>query len=271
MAKPKRLDRYFFGRDRKDLVEVVVRPRDDVHADQLADASRRRRAGIGGRLHRSDVAAHDGRHQPGIDLLPADEHDVGGLDHRVGRFDHADQPARLDHAQRIANLRRRRLRSPSWRFCHSSDPYSRLPRTYVIRPRAAIGSGSSTRLAVHDPAVIDQVRDHAGVIGHDPHAIAGLRAVVTAGDTHRGMFLREALDDQVVVWRGAPRQGEIAKDRAVAGQRREAARAVRGQRLAARVQNDAGRPPAWLTTVASTVSAQSSSVAAPRPTCVRSK
>ena len=34
-----------------------------------------------------DVAAHQHRDVAGADVFLADEHDVGGLDHRVGRFD----------------------------------------------------------------------------------------------------------------------------------------------------------------------------------------
>ena len=90
--------------DRKNLLEVVRRPRNDVDADELADAAGRGRACVGGRFHGSDVAAHDGGDQPGIDLLPADEDHVRGLHHRIGGFDHADQSSRFDHAERVANL-----------------------------------------------------------------------------------------------------------------------------------------------------------------------
>ena len=58
------------------------------------------------------------------------------------------------------------------------------------------------------------------------------------------MFLREALDNQVIVRRCPTRHGEVAEDRAVAGERREAARAVGGQRLAARIEDDAIDRPA---------------------------
>jgi hypothetical protein len=75
-----------------------------VDANQLADAPRGGGAGVGRRLHRSDVAADDRGDEAGVDLLPADEDDVGGLHHRVGRFDHADEAARLDHAERVADL-----------------------------------------------------------------------------------------------------------------------------------------------------------------------
>jgi len=56
---------------------------------------------VHGRLHRAHLAAHDGRHQPRVDLLVADEPHVGGLHHRVRGLDHRDQPAALDHPQRF--------------------------------------------------------------------------------------------------------------------------------------------------------------------------
>ena len=90
--------------DRENLFEVVGRTRNDVHADELADAAGGGGAGIGRGLHRADVAAHDRRHEARVDFLPADEHDVGRLAHRVGGFDHADEAARLDHAERVADL-----------------------------------------------------------------------------------------------------------------------------------------------------------------------
>jgi len=77
---------------------------DNMDADQLADAARRSRSRIGRRFYRTHVAANEGRNQAGIHLLPAHEHDVRGLEHRVGRFDHADQPPRLDHAQRVTDV-----------------------------------------------------------------------------------------------------------------------------------------------------------------------
>jgi hypothetical protein len=52
----------------------------------------------------SDVAAHDGGHHAGVDLLPPDEHDVRGLDHRVRGFDHADQADCFHHAEGVADL-----------------------------------------------------------------------------------------------------------------------------------------------------------------------
>ena len=97
--------------DREDRVEPLGGVGDDVNADQLADPASRRRTGIGGRFHRGDVTADDRGNQTGIDFLPPDEDDVGGLHHGVGRFDHADQPARFHEAERFAGKV----------FCHSAD------------------------------------------------------------------------------------------------------------------------------------------------------
>ena len=44
-------------------------------------------------------AAHDGRDISGTNLFPADERDLRGLDHRVGRLDHRDQAFRFDHPE----------------------------------------------------------------------------------------------------------------------------------------------------------------------------
>ena len=80
-----------------------MRPRNHVHRHELADPAGRRRARIGGRLDRRDVAAHDGGHVPGADLFPADQRDLRRLDHGIGRLDHGDQPLGLDHSQRLSH------------------------------------------------------------------------------------------------------------------------------------------------------------------------
>ena len=77
--------------------------RNDVDRDELAHPARRRSAGVGGRLHGRDVAAHDGGHVAGADLLPADERDLCRLDHRVGGLDHRDQTLRFDHPKRLTH------------------------------------------------------------------------------------------------------------------------------------------------------------------------
>ena len=75
-----------------------------MNADELADATRGGGARVGGGLDRSDVATDDRGDEAGIDFLPANEHDVRGLDHGVGGLDHADQAAGFDHAECVAEF-----------------------------------------------------------------------------------------------------------------------------------------------------------------------
>ena len=56
---------------REDLIEAVGGARNDVDADELADASRRRCTSVGRGFDRRDVTPDDRRHEPGVDLLPA--------------------------------------------------------------------------------------------------------------------------------------------------------------------------------------------------------
>ena len=96
------------GWDKAGSGMVTAFVRGDVAAvkaavDAGAEAAGRRRAGIGRRLHRGDVAAHDGRHVPGAYLFPADQRHLRGFDHRVGRLDHRDETFRLDHAERLTH------------------------------------------------------------------------------------------------------------------------------------------------------------------------
>src|SRR5207247_9139814 len=90
--------------DRQRILEVRVRPRDDVDGDQLADAARGGGAGVGRGLHRGDVAAHDRGHIARADLFPAHEGHLGGLDHGIGRLAHRDAPFGLDHPERFTHL-----------------------------------------------------------------------------------------------------------------------------------------------------------------------
>ena len=85
--------------DGQDVFEVGVRPGNDVHRHQLADAPRRGGAGIRRRLDGGDVAAHDRGHVAGADLFPPDQRHLGSLHHGVGRFNHRDQALGFDHAE----------------------------------------------------------------------------------------------------------------------------------------------------------------------------
>src|SRR5215468_6597421 len=95
------------GRDRRpaerqDGVDVGVRPRDHVDRHDLTDPLGGALAGLGRRLDRGDVAAHDRGHVATAGLLVPDELDLGGLDHRVGGLDHAK---RVSHASSPASCR----------------------------------------------------------------------------------------------------------------------------------------------------------------------
>ena len=101
--------------------------------------------GIRRRFHRADVATDDRGHQAGVDFLPADEDHVGGLDHRVGGLDHAHQAARLDHADRFANISFLGATKEVYigTACLSALVYPPKGGHYMLFPRAAIGIGST--------------------------------------------------------------------------------------------------------------------------------
>jgi hypothetical protein len=69
-----------------------------MNADKLANAPGGRSSGIRCGFYRGDIAANDGRHKTGADLLIADELNVRGLYHCVGCLDHRDEAFALDHS-----------------------------------------------------------------------------------------------------------------------------------------------------------------------------
>src|SRR5215204_136431 len=73
--------------------------RDHVCCHDLADSLSRGSAGVDSTTNRSDVATHDGGHEAGVDLLPADEANVRGLHHRIGGFNHCHQATAFDHSE----------------------------------------------------------------------------------------------------------------------------------------------------------------------------
>ena len=88
-----------------------------MHGDHLSDAFCGALAGFRRRLHRRDVAAHDGGDEPSADLLVADELDLGRLDHGVGGFDHADETFDFDHSKRVSHLESPNDRQTSRALC----------------------------------------------------------------------------------------------------------------------------------------------------------
>ena len=85
---------------RQHLRQVVVRPRDHLHADHFAQLACRLRARVGRGLDRRHVAFDKRGHQAGAHRLPRRELDRGRLQHRVHGLEEGHQPPRLHHPQR---------------------------------------------------------------------------------------------------------------------------------------------------------------------------
>jgi outer membrane receptor protein involved in Fe transport len=118
-----------------------------VDADQLADAASGGGAGIGGGFDRGDIAADDGGDEPGVDFLPADEHDVCGFAHGVGGLYHADQTTGFHHAERFADVSRIRTHRP--RFYASAPALSNaceLARAMLLLSASAATVVSQMRI-----------------------------------------------------------------------------------------------------------------------------
>jgi hypothetical protein len=81
--------------------QFVVRPGDDLDADNFANATGSGSAGIGGCLDCGDVALDESADQSATDFVPAQEFHVGCLDHRVSRLEQGNKALAFDHAQRI--------------------------------------------------------------------------------------------------------------------------------------------------------------------------
>ena len=180
-----------------------MRPRDDVHRDELADAARGRGARVGGRLDGRDVAAHDGGHIAGADLLPADQRDLRGLDHGVGRLDHRDQALGFDHPQRLTHhclLRR-------WRTAYPATSTARYRRFLIASSMSAVSSRYVNRIS---PSSSARGRGAAGV-ARRPAPAAARR--------------RRRLDDLAVA--GSPRPAAVASG--IGADRRRRRDAVRAR------------------------------------------
>ena len=87
------------------MPEILVRTRNHLHADHFANPPGRVGAGIGRGLDRRHVAGHERRDHAAADLVPAQELDVGSLQHRIGSLEQGDEALGLDHAQRFHLLR----------------------------------------------------------------------------------------------------------------------------------------------------------------------
>jgi transcriptional regulator with XRE-family HTH domain len=85
--------------DRQDALDLGVWARNNMYADQFADASGCGSPGISCRFDRADIAAHKHRHISGADVFLTQQLHVGCFDHRIGRFYSADKAFGLDHSE----------------------------------------------------------------------------------------------------------------------------------------------------------------------------
>src|SRR5262249_53100553 len=91
-------------------------------------------------------------------------------------------------------------------------------------------------VVVDQPDHVDEIRDGARMVRHDADAIARREARV-AGNAYGRVLFGEAFDQKRLVER-TRRFALSGEHGAVAGGRRDAARLIAGQRLAAAVEND---------------------------------
>ena len=82
------------------VFEIYVGGGYHMMAYDFADLERSLHAGLYRHLHGGDLAAEAHRHEPGTDLLDAEEFDLGGLNRRVGRFDDSDEAPCFDQSYR---------------------------------------------------------------------------------------------------------------------------------------------------------------------------
>ena len=83
--------------------QVSVRPRDEVRADELADALRGLGTGFDGRFDAADVAFDNHGDEATADLNLANEGDVRRFDHGVAGFDAANIALGFYHADGITH------------------------------------------------------------------------------------------------------------------------------------------------------------------------
>jgi hypothetical protein len=70
-----------------------------MRRDDLADSLPGGSAGIDGTTHSRNISTYDRGHQARIDLLPTDETDICGFDHRVRSLNHRHEPTTFDHSE----------------------------------------------------------------------------------------------------------------------------------------------------------------------------
>src|SRR6185503_14151672 len=84
---------------RKHALDLRVRTRNHVYADQLTDASRCSRACVSCCLHSANVAAHKDRHIPCTDVLFAEQLYIRCFDHRIRGLNGTHESFGLNHSE----------------------------------------------------------------------------------------------------------------------------------------------------------------------------
>jgi hypothetical protein len=82
-------------------LDLIVRTRYHVNADEFTDAASRGSSGVSRSFYGSDITANKNGHIAGTDVFFADELHVGCLNHCVSGFDAADKSLGLDHSERL--------------------------------------------------------------------------------------------------------------------------------------------------------------------------
>ena len=83
----------------KDFFGFVEGTRNDVNADEFADAACRHRTRFGGGFHRANISADENGDVAVEEIFFADQNDIGGFDHGVCGFHSSDKTACFNHPQ----------------------------------------------------------------------------------------------------------------------------------------------------------------------------
>jgi hypothetical protein len=85
--------------NRQTKIYVHMRLRDHMRRDYFADSLAGGGACIDSTADSSYITTNDSCDQTGIDLFPADKTNIRGLHHRIGGFDHRNQPTAFHHSE----------------------------------------------------------------------------------------------------------------------------------------------------------------------------
>jgi hypothetical protein len=84
---------------RQHSFNFAMRSRNYMNADQFTHAARSSGSGVGRSLNGPDIATNEYRHVARADVFLSDQLNIRGFDHRVRRFNRADESFGLDHSE----------------------------------------------------------------------------------------------------------------------------------------------------------------------------